>query len=477
MANVKTTKTFFRREVEDSYQSIVDLFKEFRDYAKVYRKQTRDESAAQEEQKNRLSNGELDKMIDNYNDIKKCVELLYADCKKIFFAVPQERRDQLARYGRPLKYLLQSVINRTENSPKDYGLVLMAFWTPASGIDAFMKQKNVDTSAWKETGTVIEQCFDESKIYEDELRKFKGTIMRYIGSAQFTRVINQERLAELWNIGQGEDEGINIMDEANRQRADGDDPSAGITHQIDYDSDAEDARADDENKTTKLAIREARDFINKKKQSTNNDDDDDDENVDAAPKNEPDDDAEIVPERVLKKGGKNLRRRTRATVDKIKAMARGARMQQFEDEQGATPPESSSSSEKMSGAEDSEEGKGAFVPEKSEDSDAASEDADVASRESADTGEVFSDGGGASDDENDDGIDDDEVDFDEEVSEKPKRKKPAPKTIAKKTKVEVEKKTSSVDKNEKRLKKQKEEPEEEKTASADDDNPFADLTL
>lgn len=454
MANVKQTKAFMRAEIEDAHLSIVSQFKELRDTARVFKRVTKESTAAHEEQVMHLANGQLSKMVAAFNGVDKGVELLYAECERIFFAVTAERRRALHDAGRPLKYLLRSVLERYKATPTDGALVLRAFWVPAASLAAYLATWRVDTARWKPTTNVIDQVFEEAKAYEDELRKFKVNLMRYVSSQQFTGIITRERLSEKWNIGNGEREGEDAVAEAEAQIADGLDGGDGdgsgalISNKIEYDDDAaalsktkKVLTREGERELEAIMRREARDFINtgaKKRRRTNGGggggEDNDDEEEAAADNADEDDAGEapeedlLVPALVSKRGGKNLRRRTRTQIEVLAAQAKGVSMGDDDDDSAQESDDGDGEVDEPSVSGDSE-GVGDFLPEKSEDSDAASEDADEASHASSDPADGDEEDGSEQDDEADA---DDGGDEDDESDEKPARSKPPP---AKKAKV------------------------------------------
>lgn len=453
MANVKRTKAFMRAEIEDAYLSIVAQFKDLRDTARVFKSVSKDGSRTQMEQIEHLANGQLNKILFTFKGIEEAVRLLYVECERIYYTVTEERKRALHQAGRPLKYLLHVVIERYKAAPQDGRQTLGAFWMVAASLATFFAKYHIDVSRWKRSNSVIDQIFEAAKSYEEELRKFKVGVMRYITSAQFTGVITRERLGEKWNIGNGEREGEDAVAEAEAQIADGNDPSAaGITTQIEYDEEARTLKsalkkgAYDGKDVVDLAIREAREFINAKKRRRAEDEDDDD-----------DDGAErvaetdgqlvedlLVPEKVSKRGGKNLRRRTRTQIELLKAQARGVRGGSDDDDESGENSDAANGDggdtkevDEPSLSEDSD-GAADFKPERSEDSDVESDDANDASQDSSDElkdaddddndGEADGDEHEEEEKDADDDGDDDEhaeddadEDDDDEEQEKPKK--------------------------------------------------------
>jgi len=466
-----------RAEVEDAYQSIAAQFREFRDTARVFKRVTKEGTAAHDEQVEQLANGQLGRIVVAFKGIEKSLALLFAECDRIFYTVTPERRKALHAGGRPMKYLLNSVLDRYKAAPLEGRLTLVAFWTVASSLSAYFAEHRIVTAHWKPDITVVDQLLEESKTYEDELRKFKVAVMKYVSSAQFTGVITRERLGEKWNIGNEEHEGEDALAEAEAQLADGNDGGTGdISNKIEYDDEAAKLKAtkkkltrDGERALAELARREAMEFINatpskKRARATkaengggggdDDNDDDDDEDADGDDAVVPNASADDlpVPKRVSKRGGKNLRRRTRTQIALLKAQARGSRTQVGGDDDDADDEQSDSVDDEGNAKQKNDddggvdepsvsgdsEGVGDFHPDESDDD---SDDANDASQDSddedddEDDDDDDDDDDDAGDDNQDDDDDDDEDDNNRDDDEDESEKKPARKPVAKRAKL------------------------------------------
>jgi len=413
LADVKQAKAYFRKQIEDAFQSVVSDFVEMRKYLSEFKKQTVERSDAQSKQIDLLSSNVLSKIKDHFTAIESGTLEIFAECAHAHFAVTAEHRAALHAAMRPPKYLLITVLDRLRANPADYRLALVGFWLGVADVSSSLALRNISHTRWRDGAKVIDAIFEELKLYEDAIRKFKVGVMRYVASSQFTTVIHNERLVERWHIGDVTHEGEDRLAEAAADAAD-DDPNGGISKTIEYESDAE-LSEKDERKAVELTRREAASFIKSMDRHSGGDDDDDenddgdddedDKHVDGDTTTQPALASVPAPRHYLQCGGKKLRKRTRAQRDKLTQM-----FSMIQEEPVVDKPNGGAAG--GDDAEDTVEDY-TFEPEKSEDSDFDEDDEDEASRASDDDGnndDDDEDNDGNDDDGNDDAGDDDDDD-------------------------------------------------------------------